>query len=285
MSINTQTLWPICTISALLQWRNNVHATTWMDLTNNIEWKKPKLTWYTNCMILFLLSGKTGKIVLEARITTVLRTAVSVSSSGSCMERSVSLGKSRWSVPLRFAHFSLCSEKCYMKKKRQISLKDSVCAAVQGLIYCRQGFLRVGSEWRSAFRKLAKTSSWGPTIMSQGQGGSRLRWQKRADETLSPDGLSFPLGSFVTGHLRLLPAGVGSDLHPRLQMWSAPRRRIGLSEWQQDHPDPSSPLRRWGYKSSFLKETGHSTQQTEAPSECLKKIKWNNKGKSHIQLC
>lgn len=181
----------------------------------------------------------------------------------------------------------------YGKKKRQISLKDSVCAAAQGPIYCRQGFLRLGSEWRSAFRKLAKTSSWGPTIMSQGQGGSRLRWQKRADETLSPDGLSFPLGSFVTGHLRLLPAGVGSDLHPRLHMWSAPGGRIGLSEvtavtqseWQQDHPDPSSPLRRWGYKSSFLKEAGHSTQQTEAPSECLKKIKWNNKGKSHIQLC
>lgn len=58
MSINTRILWPICTISALLQWRNNVHTTTWMDLTNNIEWKKPKLTWYTNCMILFLSSGK-----------------------------------------------------------------------------------------------------------------------------------------------------------------------------------------------------------------------------------
>ena len=94
MSINTRIMWPICTINAILQWRNKVQATIWMDLTNSIEWKKRKLSWYTNCMILFISSGKIGKIVLEARITTVLRTEDSVSSSGSCMEQSVSLGKS-----------------------------------------------------------------------------------------------------------------------------------------------------------------------------------------------
>ena len=61
--------------------------------------------------------------------------------------------------------FSLCSEKCYMKKNYKADITKGLCVcSAQGPKYCRQGFLRAGSEWRSTFRKLAKTSSWGLTI-------------------------------------------------------------------------------------------------------------------------
>lgn len=149
---------------------------------------------------------KAGQIVLEARITTTPRTADSVSSSGSWVEWSV---KSLLCIIMICSLFFLCSEKGYMKKNtKQVSLKDSVCAAARELKHCRWGFLRAGSEWRSAVRMSAKTASWGLTIMCQGQGGSRLGWQRRAAEMLSQEGLSCTVGSFETGQLRLLPAGV-----------------------------------------------------------------------------
>lgn len=92
------------------------------------EWKTPKPTWYTNCMILFIPSGKLGKIMLEARIMTTPGTADSVSSSGSWVEWSVSLGKSRSSAPLWFAHFSLfVQKKAIWKKKYKADITKGFC--------------------------------------------------------------------------------------------------------------------------------------------------------------
>lgn len=112
--------------------------------------------------------------------------------------------------------------------------------------------------------------------MCQGQGGSRLGWQRRAAEMLSQEGLSCSMGSFQTGQLRLLPAGVEG-------LWSSPpssdQSLDVVCPWRKNWPEwghcsdpkwvtarsPSSqqPSQKMGCKSSFLKGLG---EQITAPS-------------------
>lgn len=233
MSINAQILWPICTISALLQWRNNVHATTWMDLTNNIEWKKPKLTWYTNCMILFLLSGKTGKIVLEARITTVLRTAVSVSSSGSCMERSVSLGKSRWSVPLRFAHFSLCSEKCYMEKKKKADITKGFCLCCStGTDILQAGLPETGLWVEISIQEIGQDLLLGSHHYVPGTGRKQALMAEKGRWNTVTRWAQLPIGELCNWTLKTSPSWCW--------LWSSPPPPHVVCPWRKNWP-------KWGH--------------------------------------
>ena len=262
-------MWPICTINAILQWRNKVQATTWMDLTNSIEWKKRKLSWYTNCMILFISSGKIGKIVLEARITTVLRTEDSVSSSGSYMERSVSLGKSWWSAPLRFAHFPLFVQKHAIWKKYKADITKGFCVCCStGTEILQAGLPESGLWVEISIQEIGQDLLLGPHHYVSGTGWKQAQMAEKGSWDAVTGRAQLPHGELCNWTPKILR---GSDLQPPVVtshwIWSAPEGRIALSEvtavtqseWQQDRPAPSSPLRRWGYK-SFLKGLGSRSQ-------------------------
>lgn len=124
---------------------------------------------------------KAGQIVLEARVTTMPRTADSVSSSGSWVEWSVSLGKSRSYAPLWFAHFSLfVQKKAIWKKKYKADITKGLCVCCSvGTETLQVGLLESGLGVEISSQDVGQDCLLGPHHYMPGTGRKQARMAEK----------------------------------------------------------------------------------------------------------